>query len=232
MSSITFSETKWRNGTDWDGDVTGGVRILEGKPCAGVESLETKFYRSFKEDLSDRVVEGNYWSISLAMTAERNVKKVMSTLRSTRSETNVGLPEESRKPTSWRLPTLKSVDDRIHDAFRFTFHRIYGKDKICCYYRRQITNGNGSEGRMRKKTTKKKNENHRLTIRFGADCRRIILRIVSSLLPTTVSWNASKKDTELTTLVLAIHANRVSLVVVVILIVVVASLSKNAASIM
>ena len=72
---------------------------MEGKPCAGVESLETKFYRSFKEDLSDRVVEGNYWSISLAMTAERNVKKVISTLRSARSDTNVGLPEESRKLT-------------------------------------------------------------------------------------------------------------------------------------
>ena len=46
-----------------------------------------------------------------------------------------------------------------------------------------------------------------------------IVRIVSSL-PTAVSWNFPKKDTELTTLVLAISADRVLVVVVFILTVV------------
>ena len=47
-----------------------------------------------------------------------------------------------------------------------------------------------------------------------------IVRIVSSLLLADVSWKAPKKDVELTTLVLAIYADRLLLVVVVIVLVV------------
>ena len=54
-----------------------------------------------------------------------------------------------------------------------------------------------------------------------------IVRIVSSL-PTTVSWNSHKKDTELTTLVLAIYADRVLVVVVFILTMVEVSLERIA----
>ena len=46
-----------------------------------------------------------------------------------------------------------------------------------------------------------------------------IVRIVSSLLPTAVFWKPPKKDVELTTLVLAIYADRLLLVVVVIVLV-------------
>ena len=53
-----------------------------------------------------------------------------------------------------------------------------------------------------------------------------IVRIVS-LLPTAVSWNFPKKDTELTTLVLAIYAYRVLVVVVFILTVVEVSLERT-----
>ena len=60
----------------------------------------------------------------------------------------------------------------------------------------------------------------------------MIPRIVSSLLPTGVSWNASKKDIEMITLVLAIYADRVLLVVVVTLIVVVVSLSRITVGVM
>ena len=53
----------------------------------------------------------------------------------------------------------------------------------------------------------------------------MILRIVSFLLLIVVSWKTSKKDAELTALVLAIYTDMLLLVVVVILIVVVVSLS-------
>ena len=53
------------------------------------------------------------------------------------------------------------------------------------------------------------------------------MRIVSSLLSTTVSWKSPKKDSELTTLVLAIYADRLLLVVVLVLIVVVVILSRT-----
>ena len=55
----------------------------------------------------------------------------------------------------------------IHDAFRFMFRWIAGKNKIHCYRRRQITNRTGRGGREKNAT--KKIENHHLTIRFGAD---------------------------------------------------------------
>ena len=48
-----------------------------------------------------------------------------------------------------------------------------------------------------------------------------IVRIVRSLLPTAVSWETLKKDTELTTLLLAIYADRVLSVVAFIVVVVV-----------
>ena len=53
----------------------------------------------------------------------------------------------------------------------------------------------------------------------------LILRIVSFLLLIVLSWETSKKDAELTALVLAIYTDMLLLVVVVILIVVVVSLS-------
>ena len=56
----------------------------------------------------------------------------------------------------------------------------------------------------------------------------MIVRIVSSLLSTAVSWNALKKDAELTTLVLAKYVDRLLLVVEFISIVVVIILSKTA----
>ena len=56
----------------------------------------------------------------------------------------------------------------------------------------------------------------------------MIVRIVSSLLSTAVSWNALKKDAESTTLVLAKYVDRLLLVVEVISIVVVMILSKTA----
>ena len=58
----------------------------------------------------------------------------------------------------------------IHDAFRFTFRRIYGKNEIRCYRRRKITNGTGRGGRE-KNATKKIIGNYRRTIRFGAGGR-------------------------------------------------------------
>ena len=58
----------------------------------------------------------------------------------------------------------------------------------------------------------------------------IIVRIVSSLLPTAVSYNVPKKDTEFVMLVLVIHADRVLLAVVVIAIVMVVILSRTALS--
>ena len=75
---------------------------------------------------------------------------------------------------------------------------------------------------------KKINFNHRFTIRFGADEWGMIVRIVSVLLPTTVSWKVPKKTAELATLVLVIYADRFLLVVVIMLHVVVVSLSKTA----
>ena len=68
---------------------------------------------------------------------------------------------------------------------------------------------------MRKNATKQNNVNHCFTIRFG---------IVSTLLPTAVSWKSSKVDAELITLVLSIYTDRLLLIVVVILIVAVVSL--------
>ena len=53
-----------------------------------------------------------------------------------------------------------------------------------------------------------------------------VVRIVNSL-PTTVSWNFPKKDTELTTLVLTIYADRILAVVVFILTVVEESLERT-----
>ena len=65
------------------------------------------------------------------------------------------------------------------------------------------------------------------TMEFGTDKlandRANRTRVVS----TEVYWNASKKNDELTTLVLTIYADRLLLVVVVILIVVVVSLSRT-----
>ena len=55
-----------------------------------------------------------------------------------------------------------------------------------------------------------------------------IAHIVTSLLPTVVCWKVPKKDAELTTLVLAIYANRVLLVLVVIALVVVLKKSRTA----
>ena len=63
----------------------------------------------------------------------------------------------------------------------------------------------------------------------------MILPIISSLLPITVSWKVPKIDAESTTLVLAIYTDRlllVVLVVVVILIAVVVSLSRTAVGVM
>ena len=128
---------------------------IVGKSCASAESMEAKVCGSLNENLSDRVVEGKCWSISLAATVERNVKKLMPDLRFARPETNVGVPEESIKPTPWRFATLKSVADRIHDVFHFTFHRISGKNEIRYQRRRQIANENGRGGRERKNVTKK-----------------------------------------------------------------------------
>ena len=83
-------------------------------------------------------------------------------------------------------------------------------------------------GRKRKYAMKKNNFNHRFTIRFGADEWGMIVRIVSVLLPTAVSWKVPKKTAELATLVLVIYADRLLLVVVIMLHVVVVSLSKTA----
>lgn len=47
--------------------------------------------------------------ISLTVTTEQNVKKVMSADPLARSETNVDLPKESRKLTPWRLPIWNKV---------------------------------------------------------------------------------------------------------------------------
>ena len=54
-----------------------------------------------------------------------------------------------------------------------------------------------------------------------------IVQIVSSL-PTAVSWNFPKQDTELTTLVLAMYADMLLVVVVFILTVVMVSLERTA----
>ena len=58
-----------------------------------------KTLQKSQRNSSDRFVDGKHWSISLTVTAERNVKNLMSTLQFTRSETNVILPEESK---NWR----------------------------------------------------------------------------------------------------------------------------------
>ena len=42
-SSVSFSKTKLRDESVVNGDTTSGVRLSEGKSCAGVESLEVKF---------------------------------------------------------------------------------------------------------------------------------------------------------------------------------------------
>ena len=55
----------------------------------------------------------------------------------------------------------------------------------------------------------------------------MIFRIVSFLLLIVLSWETSKKDAELTALVLAIYTDMLLLVMVTILIVVVVSLSGN-----
>ena len=47
---------------------SGGIRI-----CASTESSEAKLYGSLNENSSERVVEEKRWSISLAVTAERNI---------------------------------------------------------------------------------------------------------------------------------------------------------------
>ena len=59
--------------------------VIVGKSCVGVESLKAKLCGILNENLSDRVVERKGWSILLAVTAERNVKKVISALRFARS---------------------------------------------------------------------------------------------------------------------------------------------------
>ena len=79
----------------------GRVRILEVRSCAGTESLEAKLYGSLNENSSDRFVKGKRWSLLLAIIAERNVKKVISSLKFARSETNAILLEESEKATPW-----------------------------------------------------------------------------------------------------------------------------------
>ena len=58
--------------------------------------------------------------MSLAVTVERAVKKIISTLQFARSENNVSLTEESRNPTPWKFPTLKKmwVESMMRSASR------------------------------------------------------------------------------------------------------------------
>ena len=89
-----------------------------------------------------------------------------------------------------------------------------------------------TEGEKERKRIRRKYGNHRFTIRFHADGwgnDRTNRKCTTS--ERDVLENA-KKDTELTTLVLVIYADRLLLVVVFIMIIVVMILSKNAAGTM
>ena len=100
ISSVAFYKLELIDRPKVDGDTTSIVRISDEKSCAGAESLETKLCGSLNKNSSNRVVEGKFWSISLAVTEERNEKKVISALRFAGSETNMGLSGKARNPTS------------------------------------------------------------------------------------------------------------------------------------
>lgn len=80
------------------------------------KSLKAKICGSLNNNSNDRLVEGKHWSISLAITMERNVEKVISDLRFARSESNVDVPKESKKLTPWRFQTIISL--RIESTMR------------------------------------------------------------------------------------------------------------------
>ena len=103
-SSIAFSKENVREGRDAAeennaGSATlGGVRLFTWRLNTGTVAMESTLCGRRNEKSRDKFVEEKRWSISLAVTVERNVKNKMSAARFAISETKVSLPEKSRNP--------------------------------------------------------------------------------------------------------------------------------------
>ena len=101
-SPVAFSKANTKEGRDaGEGNDAGvatldGVRLFTLRLNIGTVSVESTLCGRRSEKSINKVVEGNRWSISLALTVERNVKNTMSAAQFAISETKVSLPEKSR----------------------------------------------------------------------------------------------------------------------------------------
>ena len=102
--SVEFSKENAKEGRDAREErdtclaTLGGVGLFTCRLNTGNLAVESTICGRRNKKSRDKVVEGKRWSISLAVTVERNVKNTMSAARFAISETKVSLSEESRKP--------------------------------------------------------------------------------------------------------------------------------------
>ena len=142
-------------------------------------------------------------------------------------EITLGLPAESIKSMSWTLATSKKswcVDSTMCSASLSADPVFISKydDTVAIKPFRKWR-----ESQRGQKYDEREDSNHCFAIRFGLVGGVTILRIVILMIPTVVYWKGSKKGTKLTTVVLAIYADRVLLVLVVIALVVVLEIENH-----